>query len=435
MNKFSFASGVARIALVGLLCAAVFGAAGSVAHAAPTLGPGFLWGVAASGFQTEGDSPDSNWTRYIRAGRTEEPIGASVDFRHRFRSDIALAKGLGVKVYRVGVEWARIEPRPGVFDDAAWRFYDDVVKGIVDAGMRPMITIDHWVYPGWIAARGGWNDASTVGRWLRYARAVVDRYAPTNPLWITINEPTMYVVNEVQHGGLPAQSAPVMLARLVEVHRRVYAYIHDRQPGAQVSSNVAYIPTAEPTIDSVFVDKVANALDFMGIDYYYSIAPTDVRAINAATGKMWDASVAADGIYYALRHYARAFPGKPLYIVENGMATQDGRPRPDGYRRGDHLADVVYWLQRARADGIPVIGYNYWSLTDNYEWGTFAPRFGLYTVDARTDPTLRRTPTDAVAVYRTIIARGGVGPGYRPTRPAQACSLADAPSSCVDPVR
>lgn len=423
-----------RVALVGLLCAVALTALGPSARATPTLGPSFLWGVAASGFQTEGDSPDSNWTRFIRAGRTEESIGSSVDFRHRFRSDIALAKGLGVKVYRVGIEWARVEPRPGADDAAAWQFYDDVVNGIVAAGMRPMITIDHWVYPGWVAARGGWNDAATVERWMRYARAVVDRYAASNPLWITINEPTMYLVNELRHGGLPAQAAPAMMARLVEVHRRIYAYIHARQRNALVSSNVAYIPTAESTIDHGFLDKVADTLDFVGIDYYYSIAPADLRAINAATGAMWDASVAADGIYYALRHYARKYPGKPLYIVENGMATHNGKPRPDGYRRGDHLADVVYWLQRARADGMPVIGYNYWSLTDNYEWGTFAPRFGLYSVDVRTDPTLRRRPTDAVAVYRSIIARGGVGADYRPTRAAQTCSLADAPSSCTEPV-
>ncbi|MFW0791772.1 family 1 glycosylhydrolase [Gordonia sp. CPCC 205333] len=408
---------------------------GPPAYAAAPLGDNFLWGVAASGFQSEGHSPDSNWTRYIREGKTEEPIGNSVDFRHRYRSDISLAKGLGVKVYRVGIEWARVQPTPGSFDAAAWAYYDDVINSIVAAGMRPMITIDHWVYPGWVAGRGGWNNAAITGQWLNYARSVVDRYAAKNPLWITINEPAMYLINEVRHGGLPVAASGAMVNRLITVHRNIFDYIHRTQPGAKVSSNVAYIPTAEPAIDANFLDRVADKLDFVGIDYYYSIAPSDLRAVNAATGKMWDASIAADGIYYALRHYARKFPGKPLYVVESGMATQNGKPRADGYRRGDHLADIIYWVQRARADGMPIMGYNYWSLTDNYEWGTFAPRFGLYTVDARTDPTLRRKPTDAVGVYRDIIARDGVRRDYRPTRPAQMCSLADAPSSCTEPVR
>nr|WP_245549854.1 family 1 glycosylhydrolase [Gordonia effusa] len=407
----------------------------SPARAASPLGDDFMWGVAASGFQSEGHSPDSNWTRYIHAGKTEQPIGNSVDFRHRYRSDIALAKDLGVKVYRVGIEWARVQPTPGKFDPAAWAYYDDVINSIVAAGMRPMITIDHWVYPGWVAGRGGWNNAAITGQWLHYARAVVDRYAATNPLWITINETLMYVINEVRHGGLPVTATGAMMDRLVTVHRNIFDYIHGKQPGAKVSSNVAYIPTAESAIDTTYLDRIADKLDFVGIDYYYSIAPSDLRAINAATGKMWDASIAADGIYYALRHYARKLPGKPLYVVESGMATENGKPRADGYRRGDHLADIIYWVQRARADGIPVMGYNYWSLTDNYEWGSFAPRFGLYTVDARTDPSLRRKPTDAVAVYRNIISRGGVGRDYRPTRPAQVCSLADAPSSCAEPVR
>lgn len=61
-------------------------------------------------------------------------------------------------------------------------------------------------------------------------------------------------------------------------------------------------------------------------------------------------------------------------------------------------------MGRAIAEGAPVFGYNYWSLTDNYEWGSYTPRFGLYTVDVNTDPTLTRRPTDAVETYRTIIA-------------------------------
>ncbi|MGW4247904.1 family 1 glycosylhydrolase, partial [Nocardia sp. NPDC004722] len=80
-----------------------------------------------------------------------------------------------------------------------------------------------------------------------------------------------------------------------------------------------------------------------------------------------------------------------------------------------------------------VIGYNYWSLTDNYEWGSYTPRFGLYTVDVKTDPSLTRRPTDAVDAYRAIAHDAGVPPGYRPTRPATTCSLVDALDSCADP--
>jgi beta-glucosidase len=94
----------------------------------------------------------------------------------------------------------------------------------------------------------------------------------------------------------------------------------------------------------------------------------------------------------------------------------------------------VFWLQRAKADGMNVIGYNYWSLTDNYEWGSYAPRFGLYTVDVRTDPSLTRRPTDAVGTYNQLIAAGGVPPGYRPVRAPSLCVLVDPPASCLSPL-
>ncbi|UEA58611.1 family 1 glycosylhydrolase [Gordonia otitidis] len=436
-------------ALVALAAAFVLPAR---ADAAPSghvssrgLPPGFLWGVSSSGFQSEGMDPgglhaggrlpDSNWSRYVAAGKTDDAVGSSVDFRHRYRSDIALARSLGVRVYRVSVEWARIEPRPGVIDRRELAYYDDMIAAIVSAGMRPMITLDHWVYPGWIAARGGWAAASTPTAWLHNARFVVDRYARYDPLWITINEPEVYILNEVRMGGLPATASAAMRDRLVEVHTSIYRYIHQRQPGALVSTNIAYVPTVEPILDAAFVDLVRSSLDFIGLDYYYSASVTDLGAINAATGKPWKAPLSADGIYYSLRDLARRFPGTPLYVVETGMPTENGGPRRDGYRRGDHLRDLVYWVTRAYAEGYPVMGFNYWSLTDNYEWGSYTPRFGLYTVDVKTDPTLRRQPTDAVAAYREVTAHNGVGAAYRPTRPAQWCSLAAAPASCTQPVR
>lgn len=395
----------------------------------------FLWGVSASGFQTEGSSPDSNWRRWARSSSTDDDIGASVDFRHRYREDVARAKSLGVTVYRVGIEWARIEPAPGLIDQRELAYYDDLLATIVAAGMRPMVTLDHWVYPGWIADRGGWADARTPAAWLRHQRRVVDRYAHLQPLWITVNEPMVYLQREVQHGGLPADKASLMLDRLVGVHRAIYDHIHRRDPGAMVSSNSAYLPAVQPAVDRLFLDRVRDKLDFVGFDYYYSVTPTELGGAYIVIDQMWKAPVSADGIYYAFRDYARRFPGTPLYVVETGMPTENGLPRPDGYRRDDHLRDLVYWTQRARDDGMNILGFNYWSLTDNYEWGSYAPRFGLFTVDVKTDPSLRRRPTPAVEAYRRITAAGGVGPDYRPSRPPRACSLVAAPSSCTEPVR
>ncbi|WP_328404666.1 family 1 glycosylhydrolase [Nocardia sp. NBC_00403] len=428
------------------LCVAALAAVTTFAQGAPAaarpepparvapLGEDFLWGVAASGFQSEGHAPDSNWTRYIAAGKTDDQYQNSVDFFSRYRSDIQLAEQLGARVYRIGIEWARIQPQPGVWDENGLRFYDNVIAAITAAGMRPMLTLDHWVYPGWEVDRGGWNNPDIVDDWLANARKVVDRYAAVDPLWVTFNEPTMYVLNETRHGGIPPLAAPAMFDRIARAHNSIYDYIHHTQPAAMVTSNVAYIPAAEDAVNgSTIISRIAAKLDYIGIDYYYGTSPDTLAGMTNFT-ELWKNPLQPEGIYYALQHYARLFPGKPLYIVENGMPTENGLPRADGYTRADDLNDTVYWLQRAKADGMNLIGYNYWSLTDNYEWGSYTPRFGLYTVDVRTDPTLTRRPTDAVPAYTAITRDNGVTPDYRLTRAPKSCSLVDAVASCTDPV-
>ena len=400
-----------------------------------TLGSDFLWGVASSGFQAEGYSPDSNWRRYAESDKAADRIGNSIDFFHRYKSDIELARHMGVKVYRVGVEWARVEPQPGVRSAEGLAFYDDLIASIVDAGMRPMITIDHWVYPGWQADQGGWKRAGMVNDWLRNAKFVVDRYAHYDPIWITINEPFAYFLREMKIGALTPLDITTLASRLGTAHVAIYDYIHARQPGAMVSSNVAYIPLAEPLIDALFLAKIGKKLDFVGIDYYYSASPTQARTLYSFIDEFWKADSSADGIYYALQYYAKKYPKLPLFIIENSIPTEDHKPRSDGYLREDHLRDIVFYLEKAKADGMNVAGYNYWSLTDNYEWGSYTPRFGLYTVDVKTDPTLERVPTPAVDAYRDIISANGVPDEYVPSRPPTFCSLVNGLTSCLNSLK
>lgn len=404
--------------------------AAPAAHAGP-LGDDFLWGVATSGFQSEGSSPDSNWARYSASGKTHDEVGGAVDFRHRYGEDIDNAAALGVDVFRFGIEWARVQPSPGTWDEAEFAYYDDVVRRIRSHGMTPMITLDHWVYPGWIADRGGWADPRTVDDWLANAEKVVDRYQDVGAIWITFNEPTTNAQRELTFGGISLGDVHKMFDGMTRAHRAIYDRIHQLDPSARVGSNLAFIPAVFGPLDGLFVDRVTDKLDFLGIDYYYGVSLDNVSAIAAATDRFYDVIPQPDGIYHALMAYHRKLPGMPLYVVENGMSTDDGKPRADGYTRSDHLRDHVYWIERAREDGSDVIGYNYWSITDNYEWGSYRPRFGLYTVDALTDPTLTRRPTDAVETYRTIIAGGGVPADYRPVMAEAFCSLVDPPRSCV----
>ncbi|WP_330180615.1 family 1 glycosylhydrolase [Nocardia sp. NBC_01503] len=410
-------------------------AATSAAHG--SLGENFLWGVAASGFQSEGHAPDSNWMRYIQNNPDWDRYRNSIDFRSRYPSDIALAAGLGVKVFRIGIEWARLQPTPDTWDEEGFAFYDSVVDTILENGMQPMLTLDHWVYPGWALDRGGWNNPGMVQDWLTNMKKVVDRYASRNPVWVTINEPVAYIMHEVRQNDTVADQ---MLDEVGQAHNEIYDYIHKIQRGALVTSNVGYVAGAESQVNGPLMERIGDKLDFIGIDYYFGVEPPKSNAVSLPDGSaaapkgMWDLPVRPEGIYYALQHYSEKFPNKPLWVVENGMPTEDGNPRKDGYTRSDHLRDTVYWLQRAKADGINLVGYNYWSITDNYEWSSYTPRFGLFTVDAKADPSLTRTPTEAVDTYRRIVASNGVPSTYVPVRGPSDCGLVDPPASCDDPV-
>lgn len=434
-----------RLVLAGIATASTLLPVAAVGSATPVtpassahgvLGDDFLWGVAASGFQSEGHAPDSNWLRYIEANPDWDKYDNSIDFRSRYPNDIALAAGLGVKVFRIGIEWARLQPTPNGWDEDGFAFYDSVIAAIVDAGMRPMLTLDHWVYPGWAADRGGWNNPGMVADWIVNMRAVVGRYAPSNPVWVTINEPVAYIMHEVRQNNTdPSQ----MLDRVADAHNQIYDYIHQVQPGALVTSNVGYVAGAEAEVNGPLMDRIGERLDFIGVDYYFGYTPPSNTVSQpdgsvASPAGMWNLPVRPEGIYYALQHYSEKFPGKPLWIVENGMPTEDGKPRADGYTRSDHLRDTVYWLQRAKADGMNLVGYNYWSITDNYEWSSYTPRFGLYTVNANTDPNLTRTPTDAVETFRHVVTSNGVPSSYVPIRPPSECHLVDPPASCDSPV-
>ncbi len=241
----------------------------------------------------------------------------------------------------------------------------------------------------------------------------------------------MYVQRELTYGGIALTQAPSMFDSLVRVHRAIYDRIHVLDPGARVSSNFSFIPGVSEAIDSVFTDRVRDKLDFLGIDYYYGVALNNPTAAYAALDEFYNVTPQPEGLYDALMRYSGKYPELPLYIVENGMPTDNGAPRADGYTRANHLRDHIYWMERAREDGADVIGYNYWSITDNYEWGSYRPRFGLYTVDVLGDPTAARIPTDGVDAYRRIIHENGVGADYVPVMAPAFCSLVDPPRSCT----
>ena len=183
-----------------------------------------------------------------------------------------------------------------------------------------------------------------------------------------------------------------------------------------VSSNYAWPGTrALANIDSEpFLKAVRKQLDYVALDYYYPAYDQSATLAQLVGGDVLEhparpvrhvhgAALDAPRVPRAAGPHQRERHGRP----------RTAKPRPDGVTREESLRDTVYWVQRARQDGVPVIGYLYWSLTDNYEWGSYDARSGSTPSNVQSDPTLSRHATAAVRTYRRMIARRGVPANYQ----------------------
>jgi beta-glucosidase len=418
-----------KASLLSLILGAV--AAAPAGAAVKKLPSKFLWGVSSSAFQSEGHTTNNNWNFYIQrdsgpapVGKPKDAYGKSVDFYDRYGSDIALAAKLGVNTFRISINWARVEPSRGVFSKAGLRFYDRVFARMRHFGIQPLITLNHWDYPMWVYKQGGWTSTKTVDDFAAMTKVVAKRYGHLAKYWLTFNEEFFFEFIEKGNSPLTSDQTLQVRANLIAAHKRAYTIIHHASPGAMVSSNYAW--PGRGGIASVetepFLNAVSKQLDYVALDYYYPAYDQVPTLLALTAGHDWEIPLDPFGMYTALRSMHRQFPNLPVLITENGFHTDDGKPRADGVTRQQDLQNVVYWVQRARQDGVPVIGYLYWSLTDVYQWGSYRPRSGLYRVDVKTDPKLTRHATAAVPVYRRLIRTEGVGAGYTPSQKSAAAN-------------
>lgn len=379
----------------------------------------FLWGVATAGIQVEGNSDKGIWSDWERRGKTKHPIGAAVDFWNRYDEDFALAQSMGMKAFRISLEWARIEPAPGQYDQAAIRRYRDMIAAMRRRGLEPVVTLFHWNHPTWTEqqrgpnGKTGWENPEMVAHFKAYTRLAATQIGPDVKWWITLNEPNVWTVLSHLIGVLPpGKRGPITYSRAVRnlksAHASAYQILHEEIPGAMVGANVNQImydlgdKQSLPDESQGVLDSWTAPFDYVAFDYYYTFSKVS-QLLNAA--KPWVLPIKPAGMYDVIMDYHRKF-NKPIMIAENGLGTFNGAARADGWTREAALVHHTYHLQRARQAGANVVGYLYWSLTDNWEWGGFDSRFGLFTVDALNDKTLTRYPTPAVGVYKQIAQQG-----------------------------
>jgi beta-glucosidase len=393
--------------------------------------PGFLWGVSTAGYQWEGYDSDSQWAHWDRAERTKERNPRGADGLNRFEEDIALTASMGCNTFRTSFEWARIEPEEGKRDPRAIAYYHKMLDAIRKRGMTPIVTLHHFSHPAWFERKGGWEHPEADQMFARHAAFIASEFGAELRYYLTFNEPNVYVAGGYLAGVTPpGKRDPVVALKvayaMIRAHKLAYVALHRDDPDALVSTNwytaewvLTPKPPAEPPeaqaihSDRWMMDQLVNpsseagvqggkTMDFVAMDYYTRLSLGEV--VNLPSPEKWQ--VYPTGFYKAIKRLYRNYR-LPVLIAENGMATRDHAQRGDRWTRATYLMAHVREMQRAIQEGIPVFGYVHWSITDNYEWGSFSPRFGLYRVECR-DGEFTRIPTDGVNAYRSVIRAGGV---------------------------
>ena len=425
----------------------------------------FLWGTATASAQIEGGWNEDGRSPSIWDVAPQEKIKngedchAACDHYHRYKEDIALMATLGIKSYRFSLSWSRILPEVGKGNEKGIEFYRNIIQECRKYHIEPLVTIYHWDLPVWVQKKGGWQHKSIIPLFEEYTRVVVDAFSDEVCWWIPMNEPQCFIMNGHMTGAhAPFQKRYLSLSNLtrnclrafhasVEIIRK-YA---KRTPKIGIAmATSAFVPETESreaitkaqtdsfakgsglmsnlwwsapllegravraygiyTVGKRCAKEVKTDLDFIGLNVY---APFQDNwyGTNDAIGEDQKNSLGwvNDGrcLYWAVRFWSERYH-LPLLISENGMCDNDVVSKDGAIhdnKRIGYLKDYLANLKQEVKEGYPVIGYQYWSFLDNFEWAEgYGPRFGLVYVDFATQ---KRILKDSAKYYQSVIESNG----------------------------
>lgn len=361
------------------------------------------FGAATSSYQVEGGIKHNDWTQAAREGKVPS-AGVAADHYHRFADDFELARSLGHNAHRFSLEWARIEPVEGMFNETALEHYAQVLDALHERGLEPFVTLWHFTLPEWFSKQGGFEHPRAPEQFARYCEHVVRKLGSRAKFWITINEPMVYASQGYFRGIWPPFSKDIItffkvLMALVRAHRRAYDAMKKVSVGLQIGiakNNKAFAPRWLSGIVGWFWNRrffqlIAKHQDFIGLNYYFVQGLMFRKLPRSDMG--W--RIYPEGLYQTIMELTRF--GKPIYITENGLADAEDS------RRAKFIEEHLTWMRRAITDGADVRGYFHWSLLDNFEWvDGFRPRFGLIEVDYATQA---RTIRPSAHAYELLIQK------------------------------
>ena len=425
-----------------------------------TLAPGFLLGTATAAHQIEGGN-DNDWTDWEKGSFADgtphiangDQSGLADDSWNRLDEDLAMMQALGVNAYRFSVEWSRVEPVQGQWDEVALARYREWAQRLRAAHIEPLVTLHHFTLPHWVQAQGGLLGDQLPDELAAYTRHVALALGADVDFWCPINEINVVAAQGWLSGVWPpgvkndTLSQAKVMVNLLKAHARMAAALRESdQLDADGDGRATLITTAhhvrifQPASHSALDTGIAaltddfvneaiprafktghvklyipgtidldeevpglqDSIDVLGLNYYTrdmvradlssaSFSQLYYRLGRPTTDQGWD--IYPDGLYLLLTRFSAY--GWPLYVTENGLADSAGTTRPL------YLAQHLAAIEAAVAQGADVRGYFHWSLLDNFEWADgFSARFGLFHVDYATGR--ERSSTPAVDTFLRI---------------------------------
>jgi len=376
---------------------------------------GFLWGTAISAHQSDGNNVNSDAWLCENVSPTvyREPSRDACDSYNRFEEDIAIAADLGFNCHRIGIEWARIEPEPGLFSMAELDRIRRVLEACHRRGLAPMVTYNHFTVPRWFAARGGFEVADGADLFARFAERATARLGDLISYASTFNEANIQrLISQMGLGPQWQTAVDAMTSECIKASGSdrfsslLFAPVETTEPVmldahakavAAMKAGPGNFPVgltltmqdiqgvgvghlAETVIDLLYGPwlNVARAADFIGVQTY-------TRVLVGPEGRLPpppDAEMTAAGYEF----YPQALGGtirfaaerirRPIYVTESGIATDDDT------RRIAYIDAALAEVRRCLDASIDVKSFLYWSLLDNFEWTRgYTERFGLVHVD------------------------------------------------------
>jgi len=382
------------------------------------LPPDFLMGSATSGLQIEGGDTNNSWYAWCNTpGHIKDGSNCirAADHWNRYAEDIAIMRELNHDIYRMGIEWSRIEPKKGKFNEAAIEHYRNEIELLLKNSIKPLVTLHHFSNPLWLEESGDWANPGVVEHFTAYTRYVVNNLGDLVSDWVTINEPNVYLTYGYAYGIWPPGKKDFSLLfkafrNMIQAHIKCYQEIHkiraDRKFPGETSVGVAYhLILFEAVNNNIhnkiatwlykylfqdlflegfnkgklnpplgmgsYVDKKEKYYDFIGINYYtrnlirFKWDPANlfgelITKDNAPVNDV-GAEVYPEGLYQICRMCYEKYQS-PIFITENGVCDADDKIRAKFIY--DHLKQIARLID----EGIPIKRYYHWSLIDNFEW-------------------------------------------------------------------